>query len=305
MLALRLKASVTRARWVAWSRSNITGPKFNRDRLRDTEEPPLSLAFHFLGAWSCTAPLQCTIILTFTKTRVLPPKYIPGNSRCLDAFIVALSQACEGADRRWYASILELQLASLDFCRACRNIPRLAVTVGGRVCSTPESLWISRHASKPSLFRYPFRSTDRVPRVRALRLKWSLQLSVLVHHAAVELWACSDVVELAGGCFGAATLASVVWPRALKQLSFGDWFIQPIVGAVWPASLQQLSFGFRFNQPIIGADWPASLQQLSFGSLFNQAVVGVVWPATLQQLSFGLSSTRLSSELCGPTPFGS
>ncbi|CAN0512055.1 unnamed protein product, partial [Ectocarpus sp. 12 AP-2014] len=36
-----------------------------------------------------------------------------GRSDCLDVFMVALNQACDGQDKRWYASTLELQLVSL------------------------------------------------------------------------------------------------------------------------------------------------------------------------------------------------
>ncbi|CAB1101868.1 unnamed protein product [Ectocarpus sp. CCAP 1310/34] len=45
-------------------------------------------------------------------------------NRCLDAFIVALNQSCDG--KKWYTSRADLQLASLAFCRlsACsRTVP--------------------------------------------------------------------------------------------------------------------------------------------------------------------------------------
>ncbi|CAN0042237.1 unnamed protein product [Ectocarpus sp. 6 AP-2014] len=48
-----------------------------------------------------------------------------GRTRGPDALVVALSQACKGGEKRWYASILELQLTSLDMCRACRSTPIL------------------------------------------------------------------------------------------------------------------------------------------------------------------------------------
>ncbi|CAM9669642.1 unnamed protein product, partial [Hapterophycus canaliculatus] len=54
---------------------------------------------------------------------------LSGNGRCLDAFTIALHQACGGSLRRWYASTLQLQLASLGFCRACRSVPTLHVRV--------------------------------------------------------------------------------------------------------------------------------------------------------------------------------
>ncbi|CAN0511524.1 unnamed protein product, partial [Ectocarpus sp. 8 AP-2014] len=54
---------------------------------------------------------------------------ISGRSKCLDAFVVALNQTCDGGDKRWYASTLELQLVSLEFCGACRRVPTLHVRV--------------------------------------------------------------------------------------------------------------------------------------------------------------------------------
>ncbi|CAM9792645.1 unnamed protein product, partial [Ectocarpus sp. 12 AP-2014] len=52
-----------------------------------------------------------------------------GQTRCLDAFIVAWSQACAGGEKRWYKSTLELQLTSLEICRACRSASILHVHV--------------------------------------------------------------------------------------------------------------------------------------------------------------------------------
>ncbi|CAM9295056.1 unnamed protein product, partial [Ectocarpus sp. 12 AP-2014] len=54
---------------------------------------------------------------------------ISGRRKCLDAFIVSLNQTCDRQEQRWYASTLELQLVSLDFCGACRRCPTLHVRV--------------------------------------------------------------------------------------------------------------------------------------------------------------------------------
>lgn len=62
----------------------------------------------------------------------------PGTSWCLDAFIVALSQACEGNGKHWYTSTLQLQLTSLELCSACRSVPTLDVKVNG---DSPRGLW--------------------------------------------------------------------------------------------------------------------------------------------------------------------
>ncbi|CAN0242056.1 unnamed protein product, partial [Ectocarpus sp. 12 AP-2014] len=206
------------------------------------------------------------------------------RSRCLDAFIIALSQACEGGGKQWYASTLELQLTSLDFCRACRSIPTLDVAVDEH---TPRSLWAPdttqtrpiTHSSKVA------RISSRVPAVRAAGLTWGLLLEVLLESTAMELWGWSNVLRLRGAV-DSVSLESATWPPRLKLLSFGDGFNQPIAGVVWPASLQQLFFGVFFNQPIAGVLWPASLQQLFFGVFFNQPIAGVAWPASLQQLWF-------------------
>ncbi|CAM9615447.1 unnamed protein product, partial [Ectocarpus sp. 12 AP-2014] len=53
-----------------------------------------------------------------------------GKRDYLDAFTVALNQACCG---RWYASTLELQLVSLEFCGACRRLQTLHVRVYRRI----------------------------------------------------------------------------------------------------------------------------------------------------------------------------
>jgi len=191
-----------------------------------------------------------------------------GAARCLDAFVVALSQAC-GGDRRWYASTLQLQLVSLEFSRACRSIPKLAVSVEDL---TPRSLWTPRDSrAPPNTPISEARASSRLPIQRALRLTWALPLEVLVESAAVELWAWSRFVHLRGPV-SSARLASVSWPQALVHLSFGDDFNQSIVGVVWPASLQQLSFGYVFNQPIVGVVWPVRLKWLTWGHRFNQPI---------------------------------
>ncbi|CAM9491548.1 unnamed protein product, partial [Ectocarpus sp. 12 AP-2014] len=64
-----------------------------------------------------------------------------GQTRCLDVFVIALSQACAGGERRWFESTLELQLTSLDICRACRNVSILQVRV---THEAPSSLWSPR-----------------------------------------------------------------------------------------------------------------------------------------------------------------
>ncbi|CAM9486440.1 unnamed protein product, partial [Laminaria digitata] len=54
---------------------------------------------------------------------------VSGNDRCLEAFTVALNQACWDGEKAWYVSTMHLQLASLEFCTACRAVPTLHVRI--------------------------------------------------------------------------------------------------------------------------------------------------------------------------------
>ncbi|CAN0407192.1 unnamed protein product, partial [Ectocarpus fasciculatus] len=206
------------------------------------------------------------------------------QTRYLDAFVVALSQACKGGRKRWYASTLELKLTSLDMCRACRSISILDVRVSSQ---TPGSFWFPRITqTRPSTRSSKLGVSSRVPVVRALRLTWTLSTETLLRTAATELWMSSECLWL-DGPLGAASLGSAVWwPRGLTQLVLYTDLDIPIENVLWPVRLQCLELRGRFNQPITGAVWPAFLRKVSFGMRFNQPIAGVVWPASVQQLSF-------------------
>lgn len=243
----------------------------------------------------------------FVLAAAMFPSVYSGTTRCLYAFIVALSQASEGGDKRWYASILQLQLASLELCEACRSVRTLRVRVR---YATPRSVWCSRQSKHRPIKRSweKCRISSRVPVGRAVSLTWGLPLGVRVRTAATELWQHLAVVGLVGSIC-ASSLQSVTWPRgprrwvlsssakirigrvswpnSLQQLWLGYYFNQPITGVVWPTSLLELSLGCSFNQRIAGVGWPASLLELSFVYSFNQPINEVVWPASLQRVSFG------------------
>ncbi|CAN0347998.1 unnamed protein product, partial [Ectocarpus sp. 12 AP-2014] len=101
-------------------------------------------------------------------------------------FIVALNQACDGQEKRWYASTLELQLVSLGFCGACRNVQTLHVRVHQQ---TPPSLW-SRHESHttPNKNSREVRISSRVPAVEAFVMTWALPMEDLLQSSATVLW---------------------------------------------------------------------------------------------------------------------
>ena len=230
-----------------------------------------------------TAPHWCTL---FRGSAVLshPCVAFSGGSQCLDAFNVALSQAYDGGGRkRWYASTIELQLVSLDFCRACRTVPTLHVHVDE---STPRSLRFPRRSeTPPNTRRSKVRISNRVPVVRALSLTWALPLEVLHESAAVELWTWLELLRLRRGPSSWGSLgSSVVWSqKRLKHLVLEIDANETVAGVVWPASVQQVSFGARFNRPI----------------------TGMVWPAAMKKLLSAKTSTNLSLELCGLNSFNS
>ncbi|CAM9162233.1 unnamed protein product, partial [Ectocarpus sp. 13 AM-2016] len=119
---------------------------------------------------------------------------VDGKGRCLDAFTVALSQAGEG--KRWYVSTVELQLASREYCRACRSVTTLHVTVDNR---TPRCLWADRDSrTRPGTHSSKKVCSSRVPIVRALRLTWMLPMEVLLNSANVELWKWSHGLLMEG-----------------------------------------------------------------------------------------------------------
>ncbi|CAM9580887.1 unnamed protein product [Ectocarpus sp. 13 AM-2016] len=121
------------------------------------------------------------------------------RSRCLDAFIVALSQACEGGGKQWYASTLELQLTSLDFCRACRSVPTLDVAVDKH---TPRSLWAPHTTQTRPITRSSkvARISSRVPAVRAAGLTWGASVRGSVGEYRDGAVGMVERSTTAGGC---------------------------------------------------------------------------------------------------------
>ncbi|CAN0497102.1 unnamed protein product, partial [Ectocarpus sp. 12 AP-2014] len=108
-----------------------------------------------------------------------------GESKCLDALIVALNQACDGQEGRWYASTLELQRVSLELCGACRSAQLLHVRVDE---GTPPTLWSSRTSHTTSSQRNPEVGTlNRVPAVQAVGWTWKLPMDRVPPRAATEL----------------------------------------------------------------------------------------------------------------------
>lgn len=142
-----------------------------------------------------------------------------GPGRCLEAFVVALNMSCDG--NVWYTSTKELQLASLQFCVACRNVPTLHLAV--KNTDVPARLW-NDHAATEAYTGAKRLSTTRVPAFRPREVTWGqpawfLSDICLVFAKVERFLVRQDTV-----------LDDVVWPCSLKKLSFGESFDTPLRG---------------------------------------------------------------------------
>ncbi|CAM9322251.1 unnamed protein product [Ectocarpus fasciculatus] len=211
-----------------------------------------------------------------------PPPIMPGSARnsCLEALIVALNETCDG--KSWYTSTKQLQLASLDFCIACRTFPTAHLNFSEE---TPRRLLAAADAPPP----HPKRSCwTRVPRLRARRVTWNMPTAAELR---TPIFAMADVDHLEFGMHFEGGLEAVAWPQHLKTIQFHDQsgFNQPLELVQWPASLQKISFGEDFDQPMEHVEFPASMRQLIFStfSCFNQSIAGAILPVSLQLLALG------------------
>ncbi|KAK5577480.1 hypothetical protein RB653_002421 [Dictyostelium firmibasis] len=75
-------------------------------------------------------------------------------------------------------------------------------------------------------------------------------------------------------------------PLSLKEISFNNFFKQPIQEDVIPNGVTSLSFGYSYNKPIEKDVLPDSIKKLSFGFLFNQSIIKDILPINLTSLSF-------------------
>lgn len=192
---------------------------------------------------------------------------------------MALSQAY---DRQgWYASTRELQLASLPFCVACRNVATLRLRIDDY---TPPHLLAPACAADTAPAASEDRGTVRIPRLRALAVTWERNSSAELDSPLYAL-AEADVFTFfeSFDC----SVASVAWPRRLRVIDFGDDFDQPISSVAWPPTIEALAFGLWFNQAVDEISLPSSLLDLSFDDVFNRPIVDLSWPPSLQRVRFG------------------
>ncbi|CAM9291836.1 unnamed protein product [Ectocarpus sp. 8 AP-2014] len=203
----------------------------------------------------------------------------PTRSSCLDALVVALNETCDG--KSWYTSTKELQLASLEFCIACRNHQTVRMNVDERI---PRRLLAAADAPPPHPKRL---CRTRVPRLRARRVTWNMRTAAELRN---PMFALNDADCLEFGNAFDDSLEGVVWPTRLETLEFyrHSPFDNPVDLVELPLSLQRLRFGRSFNRPIEQVSWPASLRSLEFGQTFNKPIEEVDWPPSLRHLKFGL-----------------
>ncbi|CAM9525311.1 unnamed protein product [Ectocarpus sp. 4 AP-2014] len=242
----------------------------------------------------CVAVLEKEVALSAPASSSLPsPQTSRGPTRnsCLNALTVTLNDTCDG--KSWYTSTKELQLASLEFCMACRNHQTLHLIVEAK---TPRRLLAA--ADAPPTQQTSLACT-RVPRVRARCVTWDVTTAAELRIPILAMTGV-DCLEF-GNAFG-GSLKAVAWPRRLKRIEFcySSPFNRPIDQVEWPDSLQTLLFGLSFNQPIKAVRWPACLQRLVLGTSFNQPIDGVEWPVSLQELTFGFAFDQPIEEVSWP-----
>ncbi|CAM9504949.1 unnamed protein product, partial [Ectocarpus fasciculatus] len=182
---------------------------------------------------------------------VPPPSTTSGrtSNSCLSAIAVALNETWDG--KSWYTSTKELQLASLEFCTACRNYQTLHLNVDSQIS---RRLLAAADAPPP----HPNRLCGtRVPRLRARRATWNMPTA---REWREPVFAMTDVDHLEFGDAFRGSLDAVAWPQQLKSIEFrwGSVFDQPIACVEFPPSLQQLGLGQFFNQPI-GRSLPSGI----------------------------------------------
>lgn len=214
------------------------------------------------------------------------------HDRFVDVVIVALNQLSE--EGKWYTSTMELQLASLQLCSACRNVTTLTLTVEEGTSRT-----LLDPVDPQPLEREKTHST-RVPRLLARRVKWNLKSAMELRK---PIFALADARTIEFSEWFQGFLLGIAWPHRLQVLDFGWYsrFNRPIVGVAWPASLQRIVFGRFFTQSLDGVVWPASLRSLTLGRCFNQPIERAVFPSSLEQLTFGNAFNRPIEDVKWPT----
>ncbi|CAM9488248.1 unnamed protein product, partial [Sphacelaria rigidula] len=199
-----------------------------------------------------------------------------GRSLCLDAITILLNEAC--SVQHPYLSTKNLELASLQFCLACRSVSTLHVNVGR---NTPKRLWATSVEEAST-------AVSRVPLLRARGV--TCMECAPAHFMCSENDILSRVEHVEFSPDFNRSLENVVWPRGVENITFPSVgeelpkFNQPIDRVVWPASLRELVIQGDFDQPIEQVVWPSSLQYMNLDSDFNHPIDGVVWPPSLQRL---------------------
>ncbi|CAN0306423.1 unnamed protein product [Ectocarpus sp. 6 AP-2014] len=181
----------------------------------------------------CVAVLEKEVALSAPASSPLPsPQTSRGPTRnsCLNALTVALNETCDG--KSWYTSTKELQLASLEFCMACRHHQTLHLNVDAK---TPRRLLAA--ADAPPTHQTSLACT-RVPRVRARCLTWDITTAAELR---IPIFAMTGVDCLEFGNDFGGSLEAVAWPRRLKRIEFlsSSPFNRPIDQVEWPESFRR------------------------------------------------------------------
>ncbi|CAM9702070.1 unnamed protein product, partial [Ectocarpus sp. 8 AP-2014] len=136
---------------------------------------------------SCGSSIEPALSVLNNCVSLLEEEAARGRTKCMDAFGVILNQTCDGQGKFWHASALELQLVSLEFCRACRSVQTFHVRVDEHTPPTLMSPCTSY--TTPGEHSPEVCISSRVPAVQAFCWTWKLSTDLMPQRAANELQA--------------------------------------------------------------------------------------------------------------------
>ena len=184
---------------------------------------PFVVSGHFLRFEEHTL-VRSNFLTIFASSLVLVDSFcFSGNDRCLQAFTAALNQACGGGGKTWYVSTMNLQLASVQLCIACRAVAPLHVRLGQGI---PRSMWATDISpAQPATEVAELPVPSRVPVVQMLSATWDIDLRTFRSSQRPCAEAPSRGWRLKLSCFSVeGGVNSVTWPVSLLKLSFGAGF---------------------------------------------------------------------------------
>ncbi|CAM9331965.1 unnamed protein product, partial [Scytosiphon promiscuus] len=242
-----------------------------------------------------------------------------GHLLCLDAFRIVLNDH-DASEKRWFVSTVNLQMASVQFCVACRlaRVYHVRIAAFSPWIVERDHKWEERHggggdgasevprlrdaASGSNVLSHHRDHSLRIPRLCLRRMTWELSTFTSDRQLAASM----QRLAMVGDEFGADVREAMFPPltqrltfgrdfnRAIRSLSRGgcnDQTLSTALRGIAPppaSSLLELSFGSYFNEELDESVLlPSSIRRLTFGSGFNRPIDRIKWPPAIRDLVFG------------------